>query len=73
MVAAVYGMAFESLWQDQWMARLRDRVLERGDAHLLFPPLHVLKRDGGCLGEEARLMEATAEVKEAREEHEISD
>ena len=69
VVAAEYGMAFESRGQDEGMARLRDRVLERGDAHLLFPLLHVLERDGGCLGEEAGPMEATAGVKEAVEKN----
>ncbi|KAK0512500.1 hypothetical protein JMJ35_005628 [Cladonia borealis] len=63
VVADVYGMAFEALGQDEWMSRLRDKVLESGDTHLLFPLLHVLERDGGCLGEEASPMAATAGIK----------
>ena len=70
VVAAVYCMTLKPLEQDEWMARLRNCVLERGDAHLLFPLLHVLERDGGCLGEEVSSpMEATAGVKEAVEKN----
>ena len=69
VVADVYGMAFEALGQAEWMSRLRDKVLESGDTHLLFPLLHVLERDGGCLGEEASPMAATAGVKEAVEKN----
>ena len=69
VVADVYGMAFEALGQDEWMSRLRDKVLEIGETHLLFPLLHVLERDGGCLGEEASLMAATAGIKEVVEKN----
>lgn len=69
VVADVYGMAFEPLGQDQWMNRLRDKVLESGDTHLLFPLLHVLERDGGCLGEEVSPMAATAGIKEVVEKN----
>lgn len=69
VVADVYDMAFEALGQDEWMSRLRDKVLESGDTHLLFPLLHVLERDGACLGEKASPMAATAGVKEAVEKN----
>ena len=69
VVADVYGMAFEALGQGEWMSRLRDKVLESGDTHLLFPLLHVLERDGGCLGEEASPMAATAGIKEVVEKN----
>ena len=71
VVADVYGMAFEALGQDEWMGRLRDKVVEAGDAHLLFPLLHVLERDAGCLGEKAlpTTAAATAGVKEAVEKN----
>ncbi len=69
IVADVYGMAFEALGQDEWMSRLRDKVLESGDTHLLFPLLHVLERDGGCLGEAASPMAATAGVNEVVEKN----
>lgn len=69
VVADVYDTAFEALGQDEWMNRLRDKVLESGDVHLLFPLLHVLERDGGCLGEKASPMAATAGVKEAVEQN----
>ena len=49
------------------MSRLGDKVLESGDTHLLFPLLHVLERDGGCLGDEALPMAATAGIKEVVE------
>ena len=68
VVADVYGMGFEALGQEEWMSRLRDKVLERGEKHLLFPLLHVLERDGGCIGkEEAKPMVATAGIKEVVE------
>ena len=69
VVADVYGMAFEALGQDEWMSRLRDKVLERGETHLLFPLLHVLERDGGCLGEETSPMAATPGIKEVVEKN----
>ena len=69
VVADVYGMAFEALGQDEWMSRLRDKVLESGDTHLLFPLLHVLERDGGCLGEEVAPVAATAGIKEVVEKN----
>ena len=69
VVADVYGMAFEALGQDEWMSRLRDKILESGEAHLLFPLLHVLERDGGCLGEEASSLAATAGIKEVVEKN----
>ena len=74
IVASVYNdISFQPLAQDEWMARLRDRVLEHGDTHLLFPLLHVLERDSGRLGEEqassssSPIKEATPSVKEAVE------
>ena len=69
VVAEVYGMAFEALGQDEWMSRLRDKVLESGQTHLLFPLLHVLERDGGCIGEEASPMAATPGIKEVVEKN----
>ena len=69
VVAEVYGMAFKALGQEEWMSRLRDKVLEKGDTHLLFPLLHVLERDGGCIGEEASPMAATPGVKEVVEKN----
>lgn len=69
VVADVYGMEFEALGQEEWMIRLRDKVLESGETHLLFPLLHVLERDGGCLGEEAAPMAATAGIKEVVEKN----
>lgn len=65
IVANVSGTAFEALGHDEWMNRLRDKVLESGEAHSLFPLLHVLERDRGCLGEKAASFAATAGVKEA--------
>ena len=68
VVADVYGIAFEVLGHDEWMSRLRDRVSESGDVHLLFPLMDVLERDGGWIGEEAAPgPTATAGVREAVE------
>ena len=40
------GVAYE-----EWMTRLRAKILESQDTHLLFPLLHVLERDGNSIGE----------------------
>lgn len=69
VVADVYDMTFDALGQDKWMSRLQNKVLESGATHLLFPLLHVLERDGACLGEKASPMAATAGVKEAVEKN----
>ena len=69
VVAGVYGMGFEALGQEEWMSRLRNKVLESGEKHLLFPLLHVLERDGGCIGEEevGSMVGASLGVKEVAE------
>lgn len=38
--------------QTEWLSRLRSRIFEVGESHLLFPLLHILERDGGSVGEE---------------------
>lgn len=48
-----FGYELRGLGQEEWMARLRGRVLEGQEAHMLFPLLHVLERDGACVGEKA--------------------
>ncbi|KAL2049494.1 hypothetical protein ABVK25_010289 [Lepraria finkii] len=62
-----FGYPFEALGQEEWMSRLRERIIERQEGHLLFPLLHVLERDGGCVGEKMGLgVEAVSRgVKEA--------
>lgn len=48
-----FGYSLEGLGQEEWMASLRDKVLEKQEAHMLYPLLHVLERDGACIGEKA--------------------
>ena len=46
------GYQFQGRGFEEWMGRLRGMVLERGEKHLLFPLLHILEREGDCVGEE---------------------
>ena len=47
-----FGYRFEALAHDEWLGKLRSKVVESGEGHLLFPLLHVLEKDGGRIGEE---------------------
>ncbi|MCJ1277043.1 hypothetical protein MMC21_004852 [Puttea exsequens] len=51
VVEEIYGCGLEPLGEKEWMRRLKRRVLEVGEEHLLFPLLDVLERDGGNLGD----------------------
>ena len=46
-----FGYSLKGLGQEEWMACLRAKVLEKQEAHMLYPLLHVLERDGLCIGE----------------------
>ena len=46
-----FGYLLKGLGQEEWMACLRDKVLEKQEAHMLYPLLHVLERDGVRIGE----------------------
>lgn len=52
ILRTTYGYPLAPLPQTEWLARLRRRVFETGEAHVLFPLLHILDRDGGVVGEE---------------------
>lgn len=52
MLSGEFGYSLRGLGQDEWMTCLRELVLEKREAHLLYPLLHVLERDGACVGEE---------------------
>lgn len=69
ILEGVYEQTFEALGQEEWMSRLREEILSSGEEHLLFPLLHVLERDGGCLGDKASSMSSTPRVKEAFEKN----
>lgn len=47
---------FEALGQAEWMSKLKKKVLDRGEGHLLFPLLHILETEGGEIGEERKGM-----------------
>ncbi|KAL8726064.1 MAG: hypothetical protein Q9166_006943 [cf. Caloplaca sp. 2 TL-2023] len=65
------GFHFEALRGDVWMRRLRDWVVGSGERHMLFPLLHTLEQDGGCIGDEkfdgeqGGMLEKSAGVREA--------
>lgn len=46
-----FGYRLKALAREEWMGRLRGKVMERQDEHLLYPLLHVLERDGYSIGE----------------------
>lgn len=65
----VYDQPLEALPEQEWISRLRAKVMESGEAHLLYPLLHVLERDGGCIGEEVPPMPATSGIKQVVEKN----
>ncbi|KAK3172573.1 putative NRPS-like protein biosynthetic cluster [Lepraria neglecta] len=46
-----FGYHLKGVGHEEWMACLRDKILEAQERHLLFPLLHVLERDGANIGE----------------------
>ncbi len=52
ILTSVHGYRLEALPQKEWLTRLRSRIFQVGECHLLFPLLHILERDGGSVGEE---------------------
>ena len=52
LLTSEYGYRLEPLPQSAFLSRLRDHILGVGESHLLYPLLHVLERDGGCIGED---------------------
>lgn len=51
LVELVFGRRLEALDAELWIQRLKQRVLEVGEEHLLFPLLDVLERDGRSIGD----------------------
>ena len=60
-----FGYRFEALGKEEWMVRLRERVTAIGEKHMLFPLLHILERDGGCIGEKFEGIGHVEKVKQA--------
>lgn len=48
-----FGYSLKGLGEEEWRACLKEKVLEKQEAHMLYPLLHVLERDGACVGEKA--------------------
>ncbi len=69
ILEGVYDQPLEALRHEEWMSRLRDKVTDCGEGHLLFPLLHVMEKDGGCIGEKASPMVATAGIKDVIEKN----
>ena len=53
ILTSVHGYSLTPLPQAEWLIRLRNRIFDVGESHLLFPLLHILDRDGGAVGEDA--------------------
>ena len=51
LVEDFFGTRLEALDATVWIRRLKQRVLEVGEKHLLFPLLDVLERDGCSIGD----------------------
>ncbi len=45
-----FGWKLEPVPYEDWMGRVKAKIAERQEAHLLFPLAHVLERDGGNIG-----------------------
>lgn len=61
ILISVHGYSLTPLPQAEWLIRLRSRIFQVGETHLLFPLLHILERDRGSVGEDD-----AAGVEEAR-------
>lgn len=52
LLQSKFGYSLQPLPHDQWLSKLKSKIMDKGDEHLLFPLLHVLERDGEIIGEE---------------------
>ena len=52
LLTSEYGYRLEPLPQPEFLSRLRSHILGVGEQHLLYPLLHILERNGGCIGED---------------------
>lgn len=52
ILRTTFNYPLTPLPQSEWLSRLRSRIFQVGEGHLLFPLLHILERDGGAVGEE---------------------
>lgn len=59
ILRTTYDYPLSPLPQTEWLSRLRSRIFQIGESHLLFPLLHILERDGGSVGEEEEEEEET--------------
>ena len=67
ILTSVHGYRLKPLPQADWLIRLRNRIFEVGESHLLFPLLHILDRDGGAVGEDVDAgLRMTEELRSAR-------
>lgn len=57
----MYMCHLEALPETEWLRRLRLRVMDVGESHLLFPLLDVLEREGGNIGEVKATLEASSD------------
>jgi amino acid adenylation domain-containing protein/thioester reductase-like protein len=52
LLRSEFGYELVGMGWEEWMERLKGRVVKEGEGHLLFPLLHVLEREGGRIGGE---------------------
>ncbi|MCJ1231406.1 hypothetical protein MMC12_008083, partial [Toensbergia leucococca] len=45
-----FGYALEALPHEEWLGRLQVAIAAKQEAHLLFPLLHILDKEGGTVG-----------------------
>lgn len=65
LLTSEYGYRLEPLPQSEFLSRLRGHILGVGESHLLYPLLHILERDGGCIGEHLVADGSTASANDA--------
>ena len=66
ILISIHGYRLSPLPQEEWLVRLRSRIFQVGESHLLFPLLHILERDGGAVGEDDAGLRMMEEGRSAR-------
>ena len=59
-----FGYRLQGISYNEWIFRLKTKITEKRDEHLLFPLLHVLERDGSCIGGEKSLPMGKGQVQQ---------
>ena len=62
VIEEMYMCHLEALPKIEWLQRLRFRIIDVGESHLLFPLLEVLEREGGDIGEGKAMLGVSSET-----------